>query len=68
LAKSKYQDHSELICSWGFKHTDLEMLSKADSENDIMLEMLIGHYEEFSFVNSSRHCCNENEDCEEAVV
>jgi hypothetical protein len=44
------------------------MLSKVDSENDIMLEMLIRNYEEFSFINSSLQCCNENEDCEEAVV
>jgi hypothetical protein len=44
------------------------MLSKADSENDIMLEMLIGNYEEFSFINSSLQCCNENEDCDTAVV
>jgi hypothetical protein len=33
-----------------------------------MLEMLIGNYEEFLFINSSLQCCNENEDCEEAVV
>jgi hypothetical protein len=66
--KSKHQDHSELLCSWGFKHSDLEILSKLDSENDIMLEMLIGNYEEFSFINSSPQCCNENEDCEETVV
>jgi hypothetical protein len=33
-----------------------------------MLEMLIGNYEELSFINSSLQCCNENEDCEEAVV
>jgi hypothetical protein len=44
------------------------MLGKVDSENDKMLEMLIGNYEEFSFINSSLQCCNENEDCEEAVV
>jgi hypothetical protein len=43
------------------------MLSKVDSEND-MLEMLIGNYEGFSFINSSLQCCNESEDCEEAVV
>jgi hypothetical protein len=30
--------------------------------------MLTGNYEEFSFINSSLRCCNENEDCEEAVV
>jgi hypothetical protein len=44
------------------------MLSKVDSENDVMLEMLIGNYEEFSFINTSLQCCNGNEDCEEAVV
>jgi hypothetical protein len=44
------------------------MLSKVDSESGIMLEMLIGNYEEFSFINSSLQCHNENEDCEEAVV
>jgi hypothetical protein len=44
------------------------MLSKVDSENDIMLEMLTRNYEEFSSIKSSLQCCNENEDCEEAVV
>jgi hypothetical protein len=44
------------------------MLSKAGSENDVMLEMLFGNYGEFSFLNSSLQCCNENEDCEKAVV
>jgi hypothetical protein len=44
------------------------MLGKVDSENYIMLEMLIGNYEEFSSINSSLQCCNENEDCEETVV
>jgi hypothetical protein len=43
------------------------MLSKVGSENDVMA-MLIGNYEEFSFINSSLQCCKENEDCEEAVV
>jgi hypothetical protein len=43
------------------------MLIKVDSETD-MLEMLIGNYEEFSFINSSLQCCHENEDCDEAVV
>jgi hypothetical protein len=66
--KSKHQDHSELLCSWGFKHSDLEMLSKANSENDVMWEMLIGNYKEFLFINSSLQCCNESEDCEEVVV
>jgi hypothetical protein len=42
------------------------MLSKVDSEND--MEMLIGSYEEFSFVNRGLQRCNENEDSEEAVV
>jgi hypothetical protein len=43
------------------------MLSKVDSENYIMLEILIGNYEEFSFINSSLKCHNENEDCDMAV-
>jgi hypothetical protein len=43
------------------------MPSKVDSENDV-LEMLIGYYEEFSTIDSSLQCCNDNEDCEEAVV
>jgi hypothetical protein len=50
-----------------FKHSDLEMVSKVDSETGVMLEMLIGNYEEFSSINSSLQCCNENEDCEEVV-
>jgi hypothetical protein len=49
-------------------YSDLEMLSKVNSENYIMLEMLIGNHEEFSFINRSLQCCNESEDCEEAVV
>jgi hypothetical protein len=44
------------------------MLGKGDIENDIMFEMLFGKYEEFSFISSSLQCCNENEDCEEAVL
>jgi hypothetical protein len=43
------------------------MLSKVDSGNDVT-EMLVGNYEEFSFINIGRQCCNENEDCKEAVV
>jgi hypothetical protein len=44
------------------------MLSKVYSENDVVLEMLIGNYEEFSFISSSPQCCKGKEDCEEAVV
>jgi hypothetical protein len=48
-AKSKHQDHSELVSSWGFKHSDLEMPGKVNSEND-MLEM---HYMEITKLHSS---------------
>jgi hypothetical protein len=41
------------------------MPGKVDSEND-MFEMQHGNYK-VSFVYSSFECCNENEDCEEAV-
>jgi hypothetical protein len=45
------------------------MPSKAGSENDVILEMShIRNYEEFSCINNSLQCYNENEDCEEAVV
>jgi hypothetical protein len=50
LAKSKHQDHSELVSSWGFKHLDLKMPSKVDSENE-MLEM--GHMEITKFHSST---------------
>jgi hypothetical protein len=36
---------------------------------DVILEMHHnGNYEEFSCINSSLQCYNENEDCEEAIV
>jgi hypothetical protein len=45
------------------------MPNKADSQIDIILELhLIGNYEEFSYIDNSIHCYNENEDCEEAIV
>jgi hypothetical protein len=44
----------------------LEMSNKANSENDVILE--ISNYEEFSWIDSSLQCYNGNEDCEEAVV
>jgi hypothetical protein len=46
----------------------LEILSKVDSENYIILGMHISNYKESSFINSSLQCCNESEDCEEVVV
>jgi hypothetical protein len=64
MAKNEHQDHWELLCSWGSEHSDLEALSKVDSENYNMSEMLVGNYEEFSFISSSPQCCHENEDCE----
>jgi hypothetical protein len=52
-----------------FKHSDLELSDKADSENDVILEM---HHVEndkvFSCIDSSLQCYNDNEDCEDAVV
>jgi hypothetical protein len=51
------------------KHSDLEMPEKADSENDVILEMhYVGNYEEFSCIGNSLQCYNENEDCEDATV
>jgi hypothetical protein len=45
------------------------MLNKADSENDVILEMHnMGNYEEFSCINNNLPHHNENEDCEEATV
>jgi hypothetical protein len=42
----KYQDHSELFAHCGFKHSDLEMPNKANSKNDVILDMHhIGNYE-----------------------
>jgi hypothetical protein len=44
------------------------MPDKADSENDVILEMQhIGNYD-VSCINNSLQCYNENEDCEDAVV
>jgi hypothetical protein len=45
-----------------FKHLDLEMPNKADSENDI-LEIL-----KFSCMHNSLQCYNENYDCEDVIV
>jgi hypothetical protein len=45
------------------------MLNKANSENDVILEMhYFGSYKEFSCINNSLQCYNENEDSEEAIV
>jgi hypothetical protein len=69
LAKSKHQHRSELLCSYGFKHSDSELPNKIDSKNDVKLEIhLIGNYEEFSYSDSSVRCFNEYEDCEDVVV
>jgi hypothetical protein len=38
------------------------MPSGVDSENDMLEMHHIGNYEEFSFIDSSLRCCNENED------
>jgi hypothetical protein len=43
------------------------MLDKADSKNDVILEMHhVGNYEEFSCIDNSLQCYNENEDREDA--
>lgn len=53
----------------GFKHSDLEMLNKADNGNCVVLEMHhLRNYDEFSYTDNSFQCYNENEDCEEATV
>jgi hypothetical protein len=45
------------------------MPNKANSENDVILEVRhIGNYKEFSCIYNSLQCNNENEDCEEAIV
>jgi hypothetical protein len=45
------------------------MTNRADSENDVILEMhYVGDYEEFSCVKSSLQCYNENEDHQEATA
>jgi hypothetical protein len=47
----------------------LEIPNKADSENDVILNMHnVGNYKEFLCINSSLQCYNESEDCEEAIV
>jgi hypothetical protein len=45
------------------------MPDKANSENDIILEMHhFGNHEEFTCIGNSLQCYNENEDCEDAIV
>jgi hypothetical protein len=45
------------------------MPNKANSENDVILEMHhVRYYEEFSFINNSLQCYNENEDWGEVTV
>jgi hypothetical protein len=44
-----------------FKLSDSEMLNKANSENDIILEMHhVRNYEVFSYIDHSLQCYNEN--------
>jgi hypothetical protein len=50
VGKEYAQDHAELVSSWDFKHSDLEMPGKVDSEND-MLEM--HHMESTKFHSST---------------
>jgi hypothetical protein len=45
------------------------MSNKTDCENDVILEMHhVGNYEEFSCIDNSLQCYNENEDCKVATV
>jgi hypothetical protein len=45
------------------------MPEKADSENDVILEMHhVGNYEKFSCIDNSLQCYNENKDCEKATA
>jgi hypothetical protein len=45
------------------------MPNKANIENDFILEMHnVGNYEQFSRINNSLQCQNENEGREEAIV
>jgi hypothetical protein len=45
------------------------MPGKADGENDVILEKHdVGNCEEFSCIDNSLQCYNENGDCEEAIV
>jgi hypothetical protein len=45
------------------------MSNKADSENDVKLEMHhVGNYNNFSCIDNSLQCYYENEDCGEAIV
>jgi hypothetical protein len=44
------------------------MPNKASGVNNILEIHQVGNYEEFSCIDNSLHCYNENEDCGEAVV
>jgi hypothetical protein len=45
------------------------MPNGADTGNGVILEMHhVGDYEEFSCIDNILQCCNENDDCEEAIV
>jgi hypothetical protein len=44
------------------------MPDKADSENDILEMHHVGNYEDFSCMDNSLQCYNENEDCEDEIV
>jgi hypothetical protein len=47
---------------------DLEIPIKATGEKLSQEVYHVRNYEEFSCINSSLQCCNENDDCEESVV
>jgi hypothetical protein len=52
----------------GYGYSDFNMLSKANSENNILERHHVRNYKEFLCISSSLKCYNENADCEEAVV
>jgi hypothetical protein len=43
-----------------FKHSGFEMLNKADSENDMLEMHHVRKYKEFSCIDNSLQCYNEN--------
>jgi hypothetical protein len=73
IANSCPRVSTKTIQNWfahcGFKHSNMEILNKTDSENDVILEIHhIWNCEEFSVTEHSLQCYNANDDCEEATV
>jgi hypothetical protein len=54
IVGEEYQTTQNCFAHCGFKHSDLEMPNKADSENGVILEMHhVGNYEKFSCIDNS---------------